>query len=282
MTHIEAGSGIADQTLSRIQWGPVIGGSVIAAAVALVLHGFAMAIGVSVGSTAPTWRDASLALVMLSGVYLLLVALLSYGAGAYLAGRMRPRLGTVSGTPFIDGMHGLLVWGLATLLTGVLASALAIGASRLAAPSGSTAGPSASVGGENIIAFDLDRLFRGRQMQGDVTQTRAEASRILLSASSHRGMLDEDRSYLVRMVAANTGLSAPEAEKRVAEVSARAKENITRARRSAAILAFMAAAAALAGAAAAWFAASAAGGHREGITAIPDWLNWDHPSPERK
>jgi hypothetical protein len=57
-----------------------------AAALALVLHGFAAAIGLSVSSTAPTWRDASVALVLLSGLYLVLAAILSYGFGGYLSG----------------------------------------------------------------------------------------------------------------------------------------------------------------------------------------------------
>jgi len=267
----------ADPIVSRIQWGPVIAGSIIAAAVATVLHGFATGIGVSVSSTAPTWRDASFALILLSGLYLLLVGLVSYGLGAYVAGRLRSRLGAQPDLAFGDGMHGLVVWGLSTLLTLILAGALALGAARLAAPSGGSAGPSVSVAGENIIAFDLDRLFRGRQIQGDVDQIRAEAARILLTTSSHRGMLDEDKTYLVRMVAAVTGISQPDAEKRVNDVAARAKEDISRARRSAAILAFMAAAVALLGAAVAWYAAAIAGDHREGREPIPDYLDWDKP-----
>jgi hypothetical protein len=263
--------------LPRIEWGPVIGGGIAAAALASVLQGFAAAIGVSVSSASPTWRDASFALILLSGLYLLLVGLIAYGLGAYVAGRLRARLGAQPDLAFSDGMHGLIVWGLSTVLTLVLAGGLALGAARLAAPSGGSTGPAASVAGENIIAFDLDRLFRGRQIQGDVDQVRAEAARILLSASSHRGMLDEDRTYLVRMVSGVTGLSQPDAERRVADVTARAKENISRARRSTAILAFMAAAVALLGAAVAWYAASLAGAHREGLEPVPDYLDWDKP-----
>src|SRR4029079_17021430 len=100
---------------------------------------------------------------------------------AYVAGRLRARLGAQPDLAFSDGMHGLIVWGLSTVLTLVLAGGLALGAARLAAPSGGSTGPAASVAGENIIAFDLDRLFRGRQIQGDVDQVRAEAARILLS-----------------------------------------------------------------------------------------------------
>ena len=50
------------------EWGPIIAGAIAAAALGLVLHAFALAIGLSVSSTAPTWRDASFALVLLSGL----------------------------------------------------------------------------------------------------------------------------------------------------------------------------------------------------------------------
>jgi len=267
--------------LPRIEWGPVIAGALAAAALASVLHGFASAIGISVSSTAPTWRDASFALILLSGLYLLLTALAAYGFGAYVAGRMRMRLG-VGAAPeiaFRDGMHGILVWALATLLTAIFALSLAAMTPRLAAPSGAGAGPSTSVAGENIIAFDLDRLFRGdrRIPAAELTQARAEAARILMTAPSHRGMQPDDRAYLVRLTSAYTGLSQADADKRVTEVAGAARENINRARRAAAILAFMIAAAALVGAAVAWYAAVAAGRHREGLEAVPDWWSWERP-----
>src|SRR5262249_43027380 len=57
-----------------LHWTPVVAGAVAAAGLAFVLHSFAIAIGLSVSSTAPTWRDTSFALVLLSGLYVLLVA----------------------------------------------------------------------------------------------------------------------------------------------------------------------------------------------------------------
>jgi hypothetical protein len=71
-----------------------------------------------------------------------------------------------------------------------------------------------------------------------------------------------------------------EAERRVDDVVARAKESINRARRSVVILAFMTGAAALIGAAAAWFAACAGGRHRDGRDA-PHFL-WDWGSTARR
>jgi hypothetical protein len=176
--------------LSYIHWGPAIAGAVVAAGVAVVLHAFAGAIGLAVSSTAPTWRDASMALWLLSGLYLVLVALVSYGAGGCLAGRVRSSWKTAPDEiEFRDGTHGLLVWALATMLTALLALATAQAVTRTGTPSGGTR-TSASVAGEHAIAYNLDGLFRAERRPADVdmTYSRAEATRILLSASGHSGI----------------------------------------------------------------------------------------------
>jgi hypothetical protein len=268
---------VTEGTVVYVQWAPIFAGAVVAAALSFVLHAFAAGIGLSISSTAPTWRDASIALVILSGLYLILVALAAYGAGGYVSGRMRTGLTSAASAEeveFRDGTHGVLAWAVATLLTAVLALGAAQSVTRLAAPAAGSAGPSTSVGGENIIAFDLDRLFRGtRAPEGQLNYARAEAARILLTASSHRGMQGEDRAHLVRLVATHTGLAQPDAERRVDDVVARARENISRARRSTVIVTFMAGAAALLGAVAAWFAACAGGRHRDGTAPALTWAS---------
>ena len=114
---------LSERSVLYVQWGPVFAGAVAAAALALVLHSFAGAIGIAVSSTAPTWRDASTVLILLSGIYLLLVALLSYGLGGYVAGRARLPLsaGTPDEVEIHAGAHGPVVWALATFLMGLLA-----------------------------------------------------------------------------------------------------------------------------------------------------------------
>jgi hypothetical protein len=266
-----------ERSISYIDWGPIIAGAIAAAALAFVLHSFGGAIGLAVSSTAPTWRDSSAVLWVLSGLYLILVALAAYGLGGYVAGRARTALVSATDDEIEtrDGAHGLLTWALATLITAAMIAAAASSLTRLAAPSGDPAGLATSVAGENIIAFDLDRLLRAerRPPDVDVAATRAEAARILLTSSSHRGVLADDRAYLVRLVAARTGLAAPEAERRVDTAIASARDNIARARRSAVILAFMAGAAALLGAVAAWFAAGVGGRHRDS-EAAPSLVWW--------
>jgi hypothetical protein len=133
MTSVYPGSGFGDShpapdprppsLVERIlypQWGPIVAGVITAAALALALHAFAVGIGLSVGSTAPTWRDAAFALVLLSALYVVLAALASYGLGGYLVGLMCARPSSREDADLRDGLHGLLVWALATLLTAVI------------------------------------------------------------------------------------------------------------------------------------------------------------------
>lgn len=273
---------VAVETTYNLQWTNIVAGAICASALAFVLHAFAGAIGLSLSSTAPTWRDSSAVLVLLAGLYLVLVALASYGFGAYVAARLRPPSPTTSSetAEFRDGVDGLLVWALATLLTGLIAVVIVHAAPRVAAPSGTSA--ETSIAGENIIAYDLDRLFRSDRrpqgLEGNLNYPRAEAARILLTASSHRGMQADDRTYLVRLVAAVTGIAPPDAERRVDQVIAQAKENISRARRTGIILGFMAGAAALLGGAAAWYVACAAGRHRDGRETLHPLWDWGRPA----
>jgi hypothetical protein len=281
-----------ERTFLALDWSSIIAGALAAAALGFVLHSFAIAFGLSVGSTSPAWRDTSFALVFLSGLYLVLAALAAYGLGGYVVARMRARVPAV--TPavaptavadeveFSDGMHGLIVWALATLVTGFLVVATIQGASRLAPAAGSSAGPAASVAAESLLASDLDRLFRSdRRPAGDIAYARAEAGRILLTTASHDGMSVDDRSYLVRMVALITGLSQPDADNRVLAVAGQARVDIERARHSAVILGFMAGAAVLMGAVAAWAAACAGGRHREGHETPHALLDWGRPYARR-
>ena len=110
----------------------------------------------------------------LSGLYVVLAAFASCGLGGYLAALMCTRLSSREDADLRDGLHGLLVWALATLLTALIGLATAQSLTRLAAPSGGQAGRSTSVGGENLIAYDLDRLFRAeRRPNADLDYPRA-------------------------------------------------------------------------------------------------------------
>ena len=70
--------------LSYVHWGPVIGGALVAAATSFVLMTFAAGLGLAIASPSPTWRDRSVALMVLSGFWVLVVAVASMAQGAIL------------------------------------------------------------------------------------------------------------------------------------------------------------------------------------------------------
>jgi hypothetical protein len=263
---------VVDTPARYANWSPIVLGAVISTALSSILLAFGATIGLGVTSAAPTWRDASIALALLSGLYLVIQAVISFGVGGYIAGRTRTAGGAshVSEIEHRDGLHGLATWALAVML-GTLLAAL-VGSAALTRSN--TAVPAARTSAaEPLLSYEIDRLFRParRAPNADPAFERAEAGRILLTTSSHSGIAAEDRAYLAQMVAATTGLSGPDADKRADTAIANAKTAIDRSRRSTVILAFSIAAALLLGAVIAWAAAAAGGRHRDGAP-MPRWL----------
>jgi hypothetical protein len=259
--------------LSYLHWGPIVAGAIAAAASSFVLMSFAAAIGLALVSPSPTWRDASIALTALTGLWLLLVALGSFGLGGYIAGRVRSTWSTKPDeVEFRDGVHGLLVWALAVVLGAVLGwltafSYAAIGSSTIQrSPQGEPA----------FLAYEVDRLFRSdRRPNAPDPELRAEAGRILMASAGSRELTSDDRAYLARLVAARTGLEAPQADRRVGEVVTETREAARRARAISVVIGFMTAASLALGAAAAWFAAGVGGRHRDQAISPP--LRWTWP-----
>jgi len=263
---------------SDVHWGAVIAGAIAAAALSFVLLAFGTGIGLATSSASPTWRDASFALWFLSGIYLVFVALLSFGLGGYVAGRMRGRVVGVSAADeldFRDGLHGLLAWALAIVIGAVIAIGAASLATPAVVPGSGNAGPSTSVAGENTIAYELDQLFRSARPAdaAEMTQARGEAARILLTSSSHSGVTPEDRDYLTTLVATRAHVPLPEADARVSKAIPRAHDALKRARQAGVMVAFLSVVALLLGAVVSWFAAQEGGRERE-VGGAPTWRTW--------
>lgn len=122
---------------SYLEGGAVFAGSAIALALAIVLWQFGTAIGLSVGE--PVLDDGSASWnVVVAGLWAVWVSLVSAAAGGYIAGRMRSRWGdaTAHEVEIRDGIHGLVVWAVATVIAVILIAAL----------SAVTAGPAAASG----------------------------------------------------------------------------------------------------------------------------------------
>jgi hypothetical protein len=258
-----------------LHWSPILAGAILAAAVSFVLLSFGSGIGLAVASPSSTWRDTSAALALVGGLWLLLTSLASFGLGGYVAGRLRESWSDAmpDAVEFRDGIHGLLVWGLAIIIGAFLTLSVArvvAGRTDLTAPTAATAEP--------LLAFELDQLFRSDRTPaepGNDPELRAQAARIITAGLGHTGMAQDDRAYLIQLVQARTGLPQPDAERRVDKVIGEANDAIARARHGAVILTFMIACSLMLGMAVAWLAAASGGQHRDGAVDHQFWRRWE-------
>ena len=172
--------------------------------------------------------------------------------GGYLAGRLRTKWANTHTHEvfFRDTAHGFITWAVATILVaGFLASALtsaisggvhaaatvASGAAQGAAVQAATQGVASSPAGSALATYDMDLLFRSSQASSGATtaDARAEAARILANGISSGDVPTTDRAYLAELVAARTGISAEDAQKRVDSAIAQKKAAELKARQAA-------------------------------------------------
>jgi hypothetical protein len=258
---------------SAVSWAAVAAGAVAAAALTLALVAFGAGMGFSAVSP---WSGSGVSATTFkvgTGLYLCVVAMLASTVGGYVAGRLRTKWTGLHAdeSVFRDTAHGFLAWAFATVVTAaLLASAISgivgQGASGAVQAAGSSAGQSA---GGGPLAYFVDSLFRSDSPASpppaDAPAQRAEVGRIF-AADLHNGDLTpSDRSYVAKLVAARTGLSQADAEKRVTDVVNAAKQALDDARRAAAKLALWLTASLFLGAFAASLAAIEGGQLRDGV-----------------
>ena len=272
---------------SGVSWGAITAGAVAGAALALLLIAFGAGLGLSAVSP---WSDSGVSSTTFSigtGIYLILVAVMSSAIGGYLAGRLRTKwVGIHSNEVFFrDSAHGLLAWAFATLIS---ATALTSTTAYLAkgAVVGIAGGSTQAVRSINPSQIYVDKLFRpapdvqnpapapaatktdqaaASGNQANPAEARAEILR-LWTADFRNGedLGPDDRAYVAQVVAAQTGMSQPDARKRVDQVVNDAKATADKARKGAAHLSFWLTAALLFGAFAASLAAVEGGALRDG------------------
>jgi hypothetical protein len=198
---------------------------------------------------------------------------MSSAIGGYLAARLRTKWTGIHTNEvfFRDTAHGFIAWAVATVLT---ASVLAAAVTHIVSGAASGVAQNAAQASSSINPSQVfvDRLFRTDQVattpaapSGNSEGARAEVLRLWTSSfSQNNDLVAADRTYVARLVAAQTGISQGEAEKRVNDVITEAKAAADRARSGAAKLAFWMTAALLFGAFAASLAAVEGGQLRDG------------------
>lgn len=253
-----------------VDWAAIFAGTVVALAVSVVLFTFGSAIGLSMVSYEPRDGASLFWLAIVSGLWFIWVAVTSFGAGGYLAGRLRrPAPGaSVDEIEVRDGSHGLLVWATGALLGAVLAASGVTGAIGAVARATGTVAQTAAeaVGGD--LDYLGERLVRGTGIADP--GLRAEAAGLIRRGLADGELAGEDRDYLARLVAERTDQSPEEAAATVDTAFAEARqlydaavETAEQARVATAIAGFLIAATLLVSAAAAYTAASVGGDHRD-------------------
>jgi hypothetical protein len=264
---MELGTGSAESRASGVSWAANAAGAVTTSALTLVLLAFGAGMGFLASSP---WNPAASAtkFEVAAGIYLLVVATLSSSVGGYLAGRLRTKWVDLHSHEvyFRDTAHGFLSWAFATVISVALLASAATSIASGAASSAAQAGGAAisDLGRGNSSSYFVDSLLRSptSPAAGDTRPVRDEVGRIF-AASAGRDMPAADRTYLNQLVAARTGLSEADAEKRVSEVTAQAKAAADRARKAAGAMSLWLAASMLLGAFAASLAATEGGELRD-------------------
>lgn len=248
-----------------VSWPAVLAGGVVSCALTLVLLFFGLGLGLSVVSP---WSNAGVSATTFkigTGLYLVVIAMLSSSIGGYIAGRLRTKWTGVHTDEiyFRDTAHGFIAWAFASVLGAVL---LASPASTIVGGATSRAMQVASSQSGPMDGY-VDTLLRSDTPSTSTSSgdTRAEFSRLFTSSfKAGNDLKPADRTYVAKVVAARTGLSQADAEKRVTDVTVQAKADLDAARKATAQLAFWLTASMLIGAFCASLAATEGGGLRDG------------------
>lgn len=221
---------VTESPVSGIAWAAIIAGAFAAAALSLILLALGAGVGLSSASPWPGSGVSATTFTVGAAVWLIVVQWLSSGLGGYLTGRLRTKwVGIHTDEVFFrDTAHGFLTWAVAVVIGAAFlssaASSIVGGSARVAggvasAAVGASEGAAQQSSNGGLTAYYVDALYRSDHPNTNAADTKAETARILARAAVNGGTLpDADKTYLSQLVAAQTGLSKEDADKRVRDV----------------------------------------------------------------
>jgi hypothetical protein len=273
---------------SFVEWGAVIAGAFLAAAISFVLLTFGAAIGLSSVSPWPNSGTSAKVIASIAVFWAMAQQIGAFMVGGYVAGRMRSRWHeTGHEADFRDGLHGGLVWAVGVVIGAALFLSTAGSVAKTGAEVAGGAAGAASASASDPMDAVFDSMLRpttvaqagtppaatppaaqtpaarARTAASSADETRAEMSRLLASAVATGSLSGESRAYLVQIVAQRAGIPQQEAERRVDQAFNAAREAADKARRAGILTGFVTAASLLLSLGAAWWAAMRGGDHRD-------------------
>jgi len=150
-TYSEPAVGLVEPQVSGVSWGAVLAGAVASCAITL----FLLALGTGLGLSAVSpWGNSGVSTTTFkigTGLYFIVMAMMSSAIGGYLAGRLRTKwVGVHTDEVFFrDTAHGFLAWAAASVIGAVLlaspatllATGATSGATQAAAGATQSSGP---------------------------------------------------------------------------------------------------------------------------------------------
>jgi hypothetical protein len=237
-----------------MSWSGVIAGALTAIAVTAIIVALGSGIGLSLASPFSS-SPSGATLTIMGAVWLVFAQAIGFATGGYMAGRLRANPGRwhTGEVKFRDAANGLVVWAIGVVLS-MLLLAGAVGKITSAATTAVTAGGAATTAGAaagitqpSELDYYTDTLLRTNpQNQTSTTANsgaapnatpsangsqiqRQQVNRILVTAIGPNGLSNDDRTYLAQVVAAQSGMSQDDAQKKVDDVVNRAKAETAKA-----------------------------------------------------
>ncbi|WP_243634460.1 hypothetical protein [Roseicella frigidaeris] len=250
------GTGVPDGTPplpSRISWGAVFAGGVVAVAVATMLNILGVAIGASAVDASAGSTPGASSFGIGAGIWLLVANLIGLATGGYVAARLS---GSADVTDSV--LHGLSVWAIGFLLSAVLLGNVIAGAASTTVQGASSALGGLMQGAGNAASSAagpisqaaqrvdpkqlVDRAQNALRTGGDPAQMtsdqrNAEIAQLLTRRVSNGNLDQGDRDRLSRLVATEYNIPPEEASRRLQQVETQANQALqeaeTRAREAA-------------------------------------------------
>jgi hypothetical protein len=279
---VARGTDAVESPVSAVSWPAIFAGAFAIAAASVILLALGSGLGLASISPWPNSGPSATTFGVYAAVWLIVVQWISAALGGFVTGRLRTKWVGIHTDEvyFRDTAHGFLAWAVAAV---VMAAAFSSAASSViggvARATGSVAGAAvegagaaAAQPGADPMSYLVDTLFRSDHpdANANLQETRTEASRIIVSGLRSGDVPAADKKYLAQLVTARTGISQADAEKRVDDVIAKAKDAEAKvrqaadtARKTAAAVAFFTAFSMLVGAFIAAVAATIAGHRRD-------------------
>ncbi|MGP0076121.1 MAG: hypothetical protein ACLPWF_29730 [Bryobacteraceae bacterium] len=257
---------MSDVYSSGVSWGAVIGGAFVAAALSLILLALGAGFGLSAVSPWSGVGASAAGIGAAAIIWLIVTEAIASAMGGYLTGRLRTRWRAIhtDEVHFRDTANGFLVWAVAVVVT---VAFLAAGAVSMV---GGAPGETASQANIAAEGYFVDRLFRSDHPIASDNDpfVRSEAARIFDYSVLGDEPSPGDSAYLAQLVAAKTGLTPADAQKRVSDTIADARQGEDAARKATAHLLLWIFVALLIGAFCASYAATIGGRQRDHVRAI--------------